>query len=456
MKTKSITLILIAGLIIAVLGGCTDGESVIRINEIYTDSSSPFARNSDVLLTADVEGDVIQYRWTITAGMLREAGAHSGQAVDFPRIAVTPDGYDDIGSVLLEAGLTYEEISLDTIENPLLMKPYDVVFINSSEDIELEGGEVVLSSWVYKGGALYLSGTGAELLSALWPETVKFPKPDPYVVSTGAQGEIIQAQIHDLSCTTALGITSMGIEYQSDDWAPIIGMSASVDVLVSADVTSFLPPALIDLLPPTIQPSELPVSVEFPYGDGLVIYTSFHARENQTDSERGLLECYAAKLAAHPLTVETYGLINNAGFFHYADYAGLYSEDETASYVLQMSDIDDIYFILHAPDGVLELEIDGPGDADANVSGPAPLTSVFQDVSDGVWTISFSVLDSDGRAVLPCMLTIGTLSETLQLISDKPSAIWRTPFEPGEYWITLRILDAGFAMDEMVLIIDVE
>jgi hypothetical protein len=121
-----------------------------------------------------------------------------------------------------------------------------------------------------------------------------------------------------------------------------------------------------------------------------------------------------------------------------------------------MSDIDDAYFVLNNPEGILKLDISGPGSSDADVSGPAPLTAVFQDVIDGVWLLTVTTVESTEHDTIPCLLTVGIKTEALQLITDKPSAVWHTPFETGEYAITLRVTDSDDRIDEKTLAVEVE
>jgi hypothetical protein len=456
MGKSSILYALAAVILLLAMSSCVDNTGAPTIVDILTDQTSPVARNTDVALSADVDGDVVEYRWTVTGGVLREADYHSAQKVTYPSIGVAPDGFDNIATLLQDAGLTYDSVPAGIVREADQISDYDVLFINSTDDIEILGGESVLSTWVYAGGSLYLSGKAADYLIELWPGDVKFPQANPYVVSTGADGEILDGRIIDDSCAATLNRTSVDITYSADDWPVITGTSSSVETLVTVDASPVLSSNLISILPPSIDPENLPVAVSFDYGDGMVLYTCFHTGDNITDLQEEILHYFAAKLASHNLEEASHGLLNNAGFFLKTEYAGFADSDKEISYVLQMSDIDDAYFVLNNPEGILKLDISGPGSSDADVSGPAPLTAVFQDVIDGVWLLTVTTVESTEHDTIPCLLTVGIKTEALQLITDKPSAIWHTPFETGEYAITLRVTDSDDRIDEKTLAVEVE
>ena len=456
MNKRSIICILAVSIFVLVLSGCGESVRAPKITAINTDPVGPFSTNTDVLLTAEVEGIVAEYRWTVTGGILRQADAHSAQQVKYPVIGVTQSALDNVASILNGAGLDYQVVLPDIVRDPVWITDFNVLFINSSDEIEMLGGESVLSTWVYAGGSLYLSGKAADYLINLWPGTVKFPSPNPYVVSTGADGEILNGQILDESCSANLGKTSVEIGYSSKDWPVITGVTKSVNVMVTVDATEILSPALIDSLPSAIDPKKMPAAVSFEFGKGIVLYTSFHNGVARTVAEKNLLGCFAAILCAHPLAPTNHEMLSRASYLFKTEYSGLIGADDQISYVLHLTNLDDVYFVLNSPAGVLKLDINGPASADSTVSGPSPLTAVFQEVTDGIWILDITALDTAKYDRIPFLLTVGYRTSILQLLTWKPSAIWRTPFEPGEYSIILRVLNSNFQLDEKIIEVEVQ
>ncbi len=459
MRVKSLYPALFAGITACILTGCSMGEGAPFINGIFLDPAGPIQRNTDVHLSADVSGSNLQYQWSATAGALREAETRAAQQLAFPRIAVTEPGYDDVGAILDEFEIPYDTVDLVMAADPLTLNSCDVLFINSSDQIELIGGEAMLSTWVFGGGTLYLSGKAADYLMGLWPGMVQFPDPDPYAGSAAGSGEMITAQVLDLACVNVLGMSSTEITYSSDDWPLILDVSPGVDVLVTADSTEIIPPELIAILPPTLDQSKLPVALEFSFGAGTVLYTCFHVHgdlEDLPEAERGILDYFAAKVTTRRLAEATHDLVFNGGYFLAADYVGFCGENEEITHGLDISGAGDVFVVLHTHTGALEMDIVSPADDLSEVMGPTPLTAAFPDVSDGTWDISLRIADSNGYAALPYILTIGTRTEILQLTTDVSEAVWRSPFIAGEYAITLRVTNADFQVDEEIVLIEVE
>jgi hypothetical protein len=435
--------------------GCNENGVVARIIGISLNPPSPVGVNTDIHLTATAEGSGLVYQWQVNKGLLREMDK-SAQAVGMPKIAVTDPGQDDIGKILETIDMPFDSIGLDDLRNASILDNYDAVFINSSDDISVASSDIILSTWVSSGGALYLSGKGAEYMKFLWPGKITFAEPDSYIGSANSAGEFVNAEIMDESSAISLSYTDVELGYHQSGWAPIVDVENGSRIIAKADASGIVPLQAIDNLPIGEDFSSMPVALAFHQGKGMVFYTNFHYQSGITGVEGKFLKYFVALLATFPMENENHGLVDVGGYILEGDLLGFLNQDGQVNFDLNLPSLDGVYLVFNAPDGIFKLVVDGPNDAAADVSGMPPLTASFPDPSGGAWHFETKCTDDESNPVLPFLMTLGTMNSLMQLQTSIPEAIWRTPSKPGDYTLNLKVIDDHYRTDEMSILVTVE
>ncbi len=434
------------------LAGCGSSADAPKIHDILFEPAGPVTTNTDVHVSAIVEGSDLEYHWTVNGGMIRNAEFHSPQQADaLPEIAVTPAGHDDAGQVLDYLDFKYDNIDPVLLGHSGILANYDAIFINSSDAISVAGSDIALLSWVDSGGALYASGTAADYLIKLPQNKVTFPEPDPYVGYANTSGDEIDGAIADEIAEMALDFSNIDIAFPNYPWAPIIDTTGSVTTIATADASEIVDIDSIANLPTGEDFSEMPVTVTFSHGDGLILFTNFHCHADMNTREQNLLKYIYGLVLSHSLKDTAYTLMDMAGYFPNIDYAGILAEDDEVKYTADFIDIDDLYIVFNAPDGVFKLEIEGPNDLKKEVTAHAPISMAFPDASNGTWEFSITATDTGSDDNIPYILSTGLRTSDYQLITTVPEIIWRTPFEPDIYAVTLRVIDNHFKVAELTV-----
>jgi len=447
-----IILVLLPG--IYFMTGCSEDEGSPTILAINFDPESPVEPNTDVHITAEVEGSNLTYYWSVTDGIVREIN-HSAQGDDLS-IAVTDADLDDMGDVLDGLGFEYETIDHETLGNPIAIADYDAIYINSSDDISVVTSDLAIRSWVQAGGSLYASGKACEYMTYLWPEIVTFAEPDPYVGKPNTTSDWMDAEILSDSAAFNLGFDELILTYPEYAWPPIVDVDISTSIIVRADASSVVATELITNLPFGEDFDRMPSAVSFEYGDGFVLYTNHHLTSGMDIEERDLLDYLATVVLVQPLTQLAHTLLDMAGYFPYADYVGIVEEDVEMELEFDIEGIDDIYVVINGLDGSFDVTVEGPGDAFKEASGSIPMSMAFPSIEDGTWTVTFTATDTKGIDNMPYVIAIGERSESGDLVTTVPEVIWRTPFAPGTYAVTLKVQDEQFRGDQWAVGIEVE
>jgi len=91
-------------------------------------------------------------------------------------LAVTPEGYDDIGAVLERLGYLATEIPVADLTDYNKIKDYDAIYINCSDEIDdvaIDAKEPI-KQYVDEGGVLYLSDFANSVMVQSFPNQVNF------------------------------------------------------------------------------------------------------------------------------------------------------------------------------------------------------------------------------------------------------------------------------------------
>jgi len=456
MKYSKCKLLLAASICAALLAGCSNRADAPKILDMTFVPQSPVPTNTDVHVTAQVEGSNLSYNWKITGGILREVQMHSGQLTPEETVAVTESGQDNVGAIIGPLGYTFLTVSPNALHDIVTHPAIEAVFINSSDSLSVTADDIAIRDWVEGGGALYASGRAAEYVRTLWPNRITFPKPDPYAGSANPADDLIQACIVDDPAQQSLGFDSLDLTYPSYSWPPVIATGGATTPIITADASSVVNIDLIENLPPGEDFEHMPVAMYFAHGDGIVVFTSFHYQPGLSSAETALLDYLAALVVMHPLKLRSHDMADMAGYFPYMDFVGLTTTDRQADFSFEIAGADDVFLILNARMGALDFSVTGPGDLHQDVSGPAPITMAFPNVADGEWSVSVKAISMSVAEVLPFVLSVAARSKDLQLVTSVPEVIWRTPMDAGTYTITLRAIDDRYRVDEMIVGIKVE
>jgi len=230
------------------------------------------------------------------------------------RLAVTPSGYDDIGSVLRKMGFEASELSLSSLTDIRVLNGVDCLFVNCADAVRLPSVRSTLTpvirSFVANGGVLYGSDFAAPLLEDAFPDAIRFgrsKKDDPESLGSGSQ-ETITADVVDAALRDYLLSAKVQIHFDMSGWYPVQWLTASGRIYLQAAflyVRGLGVPGLGAhtagevVVPLEKQKVVLPLVVSFPYGRGFVVYTAFHNKAQPTEIEQRLIEF----LAIRPLTM---------------------------------------------------------------------------------------------------------------------------------------------------------
>jgi len=212
------------------------------------------------------------------------------------RLAVTPPVFDDMGKLLetFGEGYQYDEIPMDDVLDPRVLSRYDVVFLTSgyvpSEWTgkrlrgDSRGGDVnaaredladrirnSLRTYVAGGGTLYVSDWQFQLLSIAFKELVNKDK-----LEKGKMGSV-RADVVDSGLRRLLG-RQIELHFDKDEWRPAAFAGQEVNTLLVGTFTTA-----------SGRQMTAPLLVEFPHGDGNVIFTSFHNEKQDSETEQKLL-----------------------------------------------------------------------------------------------------------------------------------------------------------------------
>ncbi len=224
-------------------------------------------------------------------------------------LAVTPPGFDDIGTVLSrpELGYPWMEIQVADLANYSLLSQYDAIFINCSWNIQSTPQVAsALQQYVQNGGSIYASDWAYEYIRDAFPGYINFPT-DPYI----GMSQQVTANITDAGLTNYINPTNppstIDLEYDLGGWVVIdsVGADTTVHVRGTFDIYSSLSSLALtsfeerqqlqtqQAVEALDQLTNKPLVVSFePYGanGGKVIFTTFHNEAQQTDLEKKLLE----------------------------------------------------------------------------------------------------------------------------------------------------------------------
>jgi len=327
-------------------------------------------------------------------------------------LAVTPSPYefDNVGRLLQTLGpayARYDNLVMDDLLDPEKLARYNVVFLTCSHSPTAwttvkvgegaRGGDVrvgrpdvtkrlkdSLRDFVRNGGALYASDFHFYILKIAFPEFIDKTKIGPAGIQTGAGHITVHAEVVDWGLKKRLGRDVIDLHFDKEGWIP-----AAFD---ESKVTTHLRG--------TYRRSDGrrddgPLLVQFNFGKGSVVFTSFHNEKQNSDTELELLRY----LVFTTLTAQTEARVKRelaAGGFSPVDRSLLSasrSQQELAGSYLSKTDRD-LKFVLdfEGRGAELRLAVTGPG---GRTKKQREGTSTFEiDVpgASGKWSYTVTLL----------------------------------------------------------------
>lgn len=188
------------------------------------------------------------------------------------RLGVNSKNYDDVGAILtsLGRGYTFTELRPIDLEDPDVLKQFDVIFLNCGGAIGRPNlTQKALREFVAAGKSLYASDLQFDLISKTFPDVV-----DPTLRYSGTRGDF-EAEVLDQGLQGLLG-TTVNLTFNLDGWQAAAFSGESVTPILRATDNGRLK-------------AGTPLLVKFRHGQGTVFFTSFHNSVIATDTAKNLL-----------------------------------------------------------------------------------------------------------------------------------------------------------------------
>lgn len=274
----------------------TDGEGSWRLEGVPAGTHTLYIQKGSFTSTMEV---------TVGAGTLvtlPEDECAIGQ--EDLRIAVVNGSYDDVYSVLLNVGVDADIIDRfdgdwadELFSNYDVLAGYDIVLINcgAREDDYFDDAVYAanLRQYVESGGSLYASDWAYDVVEDAFPSFIDFYKDDDdrNDAQRGRQMNEVNAFVTDITLASAMGQSTLEIHYPLSQWAVMSAVAPDVTTYLRAD-------ARVDQggFSGTTTLSNVPHTVGFGYGEGRVIYTSFHQEPGLNVAAERLLQLLVFEL----------------------------------------------------------------------------------------------------------------------------------------------------------------
>lgn len=194
-------------------------------------------------------------------------------SIGFPQIS-SPD-VDSTGYVLYN-------YYTDILYNPAELAKFDILFLNCSsyETFRTDSTAITnLKNYVQNGGSLYASDWAYDAVETTFPDYIDFYGEDNIAgaAKVGMAESNVEADVMDDRLKEALGKDKIYVNFNLDAWVVIENVSSQTQVWVKADSIHTYSETLYNK----------PLMVRFGYGNGQVIYTSFH---NEAQVTRDMIE----------------------------------------------------------------------------------------------------------------------------------------------------------------------
>jgi murein DD-endopeptidase MepM/ murein hydrolase activator NlpD len=330
------------------------------------------------------------------------------------QIAVTEKYWDDIQSILDGLEYSYTNITNPQLANPNFdLSQYDIIFINCSPnaDANAPGAANRLKAWVSNGGQLYASDYAYSYIKEAFPGYLTFPA-NPKI----GNAQTVQAEITDPGLASVIGNNTINLNYNLPSWVVIDNVSTEVTTyLFGTYATSTVAPAASSNNLTTTN-EELhqhrdqvtnqgiaeiqsgPLMVSFPYGNGNVVFTTFHNEAQQSEAEKKLLNYLVLRPATSQLLQEAKNSLS-AGFQTGNEIIDVINQGASQNYLVPNNLSNELEVILNWQTGEFKLDLydpDGNLNASKQSSTP-PIKASIPSANFGPWEYDVTALNIPGN-----------------------------------------------------------
>ncbi len=333
------------------------------------------------------------------------------------RLAVTPPEFDDMGRLLdtLGSGYRYTEIAYDDLLDGDKLAAYDVVFLTCSgappawlgrrlaegdrgspgifrlKEPIMDQLNRSLRQYVRQGGTLYASDWQFELVKIAFPEYVDEPR-----VGRGA-AQTLRAEVLDPVLQRRLG-PWMELTFDKPAWRPAAFQGADVHVDLRGRYE------LSDG-----RQVDGPLLVEFPFGAGTVIFTSFHNEAQNSKLELALLRHLVFTTVTARLDTKIRHTLVEGGFSPVErNLLSASAAEQSIGESYESHAVRDLQFVLGFENrgATLQLTVTGPDGRKITKSGTSTIRIDEPQAPPGVWRWSVTPL-AVPYANFPFTMTVG-------------------------------------------------
>lgn len=334
------------------------------------------------------------------------------------RLAVTPPEYDDMGRLLKQLGTGYhhQEIELDDLRDPKRLAGFDVVFLTCGgapeswttgkefgagsrpgtvrvemrQDVQDELKQS-LRDFVKKGGTLYVSDLRLLILRNAFPEIFPVER-----FTRGAKQSIV-ARVVDSGLRDAVG-RELPLNFDQPDWFPAILRGPKSITYLEGSYRG--------------EDGELataPLLVKVPFGEGTIIFTSFHNEKANGEKEIQLLRYLVLNAVTAKEVEKVSKTLVSSGFSpQKQNLLSATLGDPSVTQTYTQKEAGPLRFVLgFANHGArLRLSVKGPNSPAKVQTGTSTFTIDLTDAPAGEWTYTVTA-EKVPYPNFPFTLTIG-------------------------------------------------
>ncbi len=227
-------------------------------------------------------------------------GEAKKEVKSYGKVAVTEASYDDMKQILDELNVDSETIKKEDLKDKEKLMKYSAVYINCAS-IFIK--DTAVKEYVESGGIVYASDWASLIIKEEFSEKIKFND------SINTKKGKTTATIKDPGLKEVIKKDEVEINFDLGGWHYIESVSNDVNVLIEGPVitSSYLDEDKEE------GDEIIPYVITFEYGDGEVLYTSFHNESQKTEDMGAILSWFAVKLKTGKLVQEKNDLIEDNG-----------------------------------------------------------------------------------------------------------------------------------------------
>jgi len=319
-------------------------------------------------------------------------------------IAVTEPGYDNIQQVLDNMGSAYQYTNItnsDLANQSFDLNQFEILFINCSSKASTYAVNSAnkLRDWVFNGGSLYASDWAYIYIKEAFPNNINFPV-NPMIGSV----QSVKANVEDDGLKAVLGSSIIDLNFNLSGWVVIDDVPSGTKVYLSGTYSTSESSSLSKLRNGLVNRQLLlssptgiksgPLMVSFKYGQGNVIFTTFHNEPQATEQEKKLLEYLILRPIVQNLVNDAIASLPS-GYEVDKEIVGATSPGGSQEYQLENDQSNDITVVLNWEGSELKLDTFKPNGSIYNSwqSSIPPIIANITNAELGIWQYKVTAID---------------------------------------------------------------